>query len=83
MKVTDEFKTQTSTLYKNLRETIQDATPEDMTNGLEVALTALNSLAVVIALSHDITRESFLENVASIFDQYSALANSGTANELH
>jgi hypothetical protein len=83
MQVTEEFKTHTNALYKKLYETIRDATPEDMPNGLEVALTALNSLAVVLAMRHDVTRESFLENVASIFDQYSALANSGTANELH
>ena len=83
MKVTDEFKTQTSILYKNLRETIQDASPEDMSNGLEVALTALNSLAVVIALSHDITRESFLENIASIFDQYTALVTPANDQGVH
>lgn len=83
MQVTDEFKAQTSALYRNLRETIRDATPEGMTNGLEVALTALNSLAVVIALSHDITRESFLENVASIFDQYTALVTPANDQGVH
>ena len=83
MKVTDEFKTQTSILYKNLRETIQDATPENMTNGLEVTLTALNSLAVVIALSHDITQESFIANVAHIFDQYAALVKPADNREVH
>jgi hypothetical protein len=83
MEVTDEFKTQTSTLYTNLRETIRDATPENMSNGLEVALTALNSLAVVIALSHDITRESFLENVAHIFDQYTTLVTPADDQGVH
>jgi hypothetical protein len=73
MEVTDEFKTQTNILYKNLSKTIQDAALEAMPNGLEVALTALNSLAVVTAMSHGVTQESFLANVAHIFDQYSTL----------
>jgi hypothetical protein len=83
MQVTDEFKTQTSALYKKLHEAIRNATPEEMSNGLEVALTALNSLAVVIALSHDITRESFLENVAHIFDQYTTLVTPADDQGVH
>ena len=83
MQVTDEFKTQTNALYKKLYETIRDATPENMPNGLEVALTALNSLAVVVAMRHDITRESFLENVAHIFDQYTALITPANDQGVH
>ena len=48
MQVNEEFKTYTNALYKKLYETIRDATPEDMPNGLEVALTALNSLATTL-----------------------------------
>ena len=81
MQVTEEFKTHTNALYEKLYETIRDATPEDMTNGLEVALTALNSLAVVVAIRHDVTRESFLENVASIFDQNTANTTHGTNDQ--
>jgi hypothetical protein len=83
MEITDEFKTQTNILYKNLSKTIEAAALETMPNGLEVALTAINSLAVATAISHGITQESFLANVAHIFNQYSTFITPANDQGVH
>lgn len=60
-------------LYTKLYNTVRVAMPDDTDEDIDIALTAINSLSVSVAIQNDVSRESFLKNVAHLFDQLTAL----------
>jgi hypothetical protein len=69
-------------LYKQLYNTVRGAIPDDTEEDVDIALSAINSLAVSVAIQNNISRKSFLKNVAYLFDQLTAL-NEADQQDLH
>jgi hypothetical protein len=67
-------------LYKKLYNLVRVEIPDDTLADVSVALSALTGLASTIAVNNNITRESYLQNCAFMYD---ALDFSEDDHELH
>jgi hypothetical protein len=67
-------------LYKKLYELVRIEIPDDTIDDVSVALSALTSLASMIAVHNSITRESYLHNCAFMYD---VIEPSEDDHELH
>ena len=67
-------------LYKKMYNLVRVEIPDDTLADVSVALSALTSLATVIAINNNLTRESYLQNCAFMYD---ALESSEDDHGLH
>jgi hypothetical protein len=59
-------------LYEKLYTVVRASAPESTPETVNVALSAVNSLAVVLAVHNNVDRQFFLDAVMYTFDQYIA-----------
>jgi hypothetical protein len=59
-------------LYEKLYTTVRTCIPESTDESVNVALSAINGLAVVLAVHNGVSREDFNNAVMYTFDQYIA-----------
>jgi len=76
------FEERVGDLYKQLYDTVRVAISDDKEEDIDIALSAINSLAISVAIQNNISRKSFLKNIAYLFDQLTAL-NEADRQELH
>jgi hypothetical protein len=70
-------------LYKKLDAVIRTHAPEATDDDVNVALSAVNSLAVILAVHNGVNRQFFLEAVMYTFDGYTALITPADDQGVH
>jgi hypothetical protein len=78
-----KFDTRVGVLYKKLDAVVRAFAPEATDEDVNVALSAINSLAVVLAVHNNVDRQFFLEAVMYTFDQYTALVTRAHDQGVH
>ena len=78
-----KFDTRVGDLYKKLHAVVRAFDPESTDESVNVALSAINSLAVVLAVHNNVDRQFFLEAVMYTFDKYTALVTPADDQGVH
>ena len=64
------FDARVGDLYEKLDSIVRASAPELTKDAVNVALSAVNALAVVLAVHNNVDRQFFLDAVMYTFDQY-------------
>ena len=78
-----EFDERVGDLYEKLYTTVRTCVPEATNESVNVALSAINNLAVVLAVHNGVSREDFNAAVMYTFDQYSAITTRAVDQGVH
>lgn len=78
-----KFDARVGDLYKKLDAVVRAFAPEGTDEDVNVALSAINSLAVVLAVHNNVDRQFFLEAVMYTFDGYTALVTPADDQGVH
>ena len=73
-------------LYNTVREfapVVREFAPESTEDTVNIALSAINSLAVVLAVHNGVSRKDFNDAVMYTFDQYIAHTTRAADQEVH
>jgi hypothetical protein len=76
------FEERVGNLYEQLYNTVRVTISDDKEEDIDIALSAINSLAISVAIQNNVSRKLFLKNIAYLFDQITAL-NEADRQELH
>jgi hypothetical protein len=76
------FEERVGDLYEQLYNTVRVTISDDKEEDIDIALSAINSLAISVAIQNNVSRKLFLKNIAYLFDQITAL-NEADRQELH
>lgn len=77
------FDSRVGDLYEKLYDIVRTSAPESTEESVNVALSAINSLAVVLAVHNGVERKFFLEAVMYTFDKYTALVTPTNNQGVH
>jgi hypothetical protein len=77
------FDARVGDLYKQLDAVVRAYAPEAPDDMVNVALSAINSLAAVLAVHNGVDRQFFLEAVMYTFDKYTALVTPADDQGVH
>ena len=77
------FDARVGDLYEKLYNVVRASAPESTDESVNVALSAINSLAVVLAVHNNVDRQFFLEAVMYTFDKYTAIVTPADDQGVH
>jgi hypothetical protein len=78
-----KFDARVGDLYKQLNDVVRAYAPEATDDDVNVALSAINSLAVILAVHNGVDRQFFLDAAMYTFDKYTALVTPAHDQEVH